>query len=582
MLGLPTTVHWAHPWAFLLGTGPLWVAVVRRRLSQRTRLTRAYADAAMRPWAMRPGRETGSKVRCFAEIVLWFLVAAALAGPRQLLTVDAKGAAHLEHRVEVMVVLRTAAADHGVEAGGVSRLERARMALQDLQARLHGERLGLMIYARGCGLLLPGTSDPALFDEYLNQANARLLTGTQGPGLPGVLALARTDLGREPGHSRAIVLVAGPGAVDALDTAGRDALARQADALKKSGIPVYVLWTGPRSPAHLLSFMAALTGGRIARLGGPEVWSTLYDHGIARLPSNLPQAASALAWRELYGIPLAGAMLLLLILSGAGRTVLRQGGAAIGMTVLIAGAWTALHSASTWASDSGLQRWPAWQAWKGGHYARARMLYAQLPGYAGRMGEGACDYRIKAYAASLSAFRRAVLLAPGDRDRALALYNLGNAAFHLKGDLREALDAYKASLILLPHNPAAVRNLNLARAQWAEAHPEYEIVGMIERQPSIASGAFGSGPNLTPGRLGAKDKPARSIAYEDQALRPRGRLQTSVTAGPSRALGMAFSAADVRAARRGMQLLHDHRAELLKRLLDADSHAAAAAVSRVP
>lgn len=578
MMQILANLHWAHPWAWGIASGPLWLAAWRRwRPGSEARAALAYADAAMRPWAVRSSQAPGGSLHWLFEVLLWLCVAATLAGPRQLLSLDPGGAARLEHRVNVMVVLEATPDAAAVDATGLSQLARARIALQDLQGRMRGERLGLLEYARGAGLFLPCTSDMALFNDDLNRAGPALLGDESGPGLPGALALAREELGREPGRSRAVLLVAAAGA--SADGTAPGALDRQIAALEYTGTPVDVLWMGGSAPDAGVAKLAAETGGKVASADKPGAWSTLYDDGIARMAANPPQASASFAWRELYAIPLLGAMLMLLILESAWTPRRR----AAPMLLLAIGGLTALHPPEALAAESAMQRWQAWIAWSHGHYAQARQIYAQLPDYAGRMGEGDCDYRIKAYPQALAAFRGAVLLARSDRDRALALFNLGNTAFHIEGRLGEALDAYQASLTLLPGRAATVRNLDLARAQWAEEHPEQEIVGILKRRAATNVTHFGDTSNLTPSELGRQPKSARPVAEQGQALTAGGKLSAQAASAPQAgAAAMTLTAADVQAARRGLPLLHDDSTELLGGLFDHDSHEAASAVGSAP
>lgn len=566
MMQMLAAVQWAHPWAWLLGLAPLALGW-RSRRARRLRETAAYADPALRDWAVREGGGRGGAARRWLEALTWLLLAAALAGPRRMLTLDHAGVARLRHRVDVLVLLELPRQ----RGGSAVALERQRIALQDLQSRLHGERLGLMVFAAGSGLLLPCTSDPSLFDAYLDHARAGLLAGTRGPGLPGALALARRELLREGGRSRALLLLAGASATRSLDPRGRAALREQALALRAARIPVYLAWSGPGRPGPLLRRLVRGSAGARARLDRPGLWATLYDRGIAGLPSDPPTRSSLRVWQELYAWPLFGALLALLLLEAGPR--LPRGRAALPLLLGAALACGALHPSPARAAgtDPG---WQAWQAWRHRDYARCAGLYARLHGFDARLGEGDCDYRRARYQQAVRAYRGAMLRAGSDRDRALALYNLGNAAFHVEGGLREALDAYRASLVLWPADPAALRNLRLAQAQWAQEHPERAIVGMGKRGAPAAGGRFGDTSDATPSQLRRKRR-QRPLRYRNERLQAAGRLQAAHRGGADRAAGASLSVAEIAAARRGVQLLRDHRAGLLGGLIERDSREAA-------
>jgi tetratricopeptide (TPR) repeat protein len=572
-------LQWAHPWAWTTAALAFVPGAVRW-LEGRAGPAAGYADAAMRSWAVRESGARRTSGHALLEAAVWLLLAAALAGPRQLRVVDSSGLARSQHRIDLLVLLEVPAS----ASGGDAALDARRLALQQLQQRLRGERLGLMVYSAGVGLLLPCTRDDALFDAALGRVRPAMLQGVRGPGLAGALALARRELQREPGPSRALLLLAGPSASGAPGAAVPARLRRQAAALRAARIAVFLAWSGAGEPGPQLASLLARGAGATARLGRPGVWSRLYDHGIARLPSNPPQPDMELAWRELYAVPLSGALLLLLVAEwmrrrrgGAGTPRAPHVGSWAGAMVLGAScAWGALPAPNARA-DEVASPWRAWQAWRHADYRACAGLYAAQAGYDARLGEGDCEYREGRYAQALASFRRAMLVAADDRRRAVALYNLGNAAFHVPGGLREALDAYRASLVLQPGTPAVRHNLRLAQAQWTQEHPEYEIVGMRKRGVPMSPAPFGDTSDTAPSQQRHADR-QRPQAYANQRLQAGGMLRADAAdaagATPARRR-VTLSAADVAAARRGMRLLHDRRAMLLDGWIERDSREAA-------
>ncbi|MDE1956039.1 MAG: tetratricopeptide repeat protein, partial [Betaproteobacteria bacterium] len=554
------------------------LALWRRRARKRqTREALAYADAHLHAWALRAQPPRASLARRTAEALLWLLVAAALAGPRQLLALDAAGATRAQHRVNVMVVLRLPARD-------ADTLAASRMALHELQRRLQGERLGLVVYRAGAGLLLPCTDDPGLFDDFLDRAGPALLGDTRGDGLPAALWLARRELARESGASRAVLLLTGAGTSpeDPSGAAGPRSLKREARGFEAAHLPLFLLWTGPGEIDPALRALARRSGGASAELGSPQAWTQLYRRGIARLPSNPAPPGSQPVWRELYALPLAAALLLLVWLQVPAR---RRARATIPPALLLiaalglAGTPAMLPRAQAGEAPARQARawaaWQAWQAWSRHDYAACTRLYAGLPGFDARLGEGDCAYRAGRWPQAEAAFRRAMLGAPDDARRALALYNLGNAAFHLQGGLREALDAYRASLVLRPGDPAAVRNLRLAQAQWVQEHPEQAMAAMRKRGTPQGAGRFGDTADTTPSSMAARRKARQAQGYEDPRLQAGGRLQASGELAGPEGPGLALDPAELQAARHAVPWLHDHRGALLRALVRQDSGEAA-------
>lgn len=555
----PGALQWAHPWAWALVVVPLGLAAWRRLRGQHA--ARAYAEPGMAAWALRPSSPRRLGAAILADGLLWLLLAAALAGPRLPLA-RGDAAPPARHATALLVLWQLPA------QGGAAGVSQARLALLDLQRRLHGEHLGLLVYDRASGLLLPCTADASLFASALRQATPRLLRGLRGPGLPGALALARRELLSEPAPSRAVLLVTGQAAP------AEPELLRQARQLAASQIPVYLAWSGTGRPGAGLRALVSLGAGARADLAQPGLWSTLYEHGIERLPGGAMQAAGTAGWHELYAAPLLAALLLLLVSRGAAGGPL-PGGAALLLTVAV-GAGLQPRPAHAAQPQARPAAWLAWQAWSRHDDAACASAYARLRGFDARLGEGACAYRAGRFNAARAAFRRAMFDAPTDRERALALYDLGNASFHVPGGLREALDAYRASLALLPARPQTLHNLRLARARWAQQHPEAELAAMRKRGAPAARD-FGDTSDTAPSQPGAARHSRRQRAWQDveQRLRPGGRLRGPAAPAGRASEGLRVTAADARAAGRGMQLLHDHRRRLLRGLIEQDSRDAA-------
>jgi hypothetical protein len=177
-----------------------------------------YADKALRPWAViaRPLRQRWP--RSIAEVLVWLLLATAMAGPRERLVQSLHGVMQSVHAVNIMVVLDTSA-DMYLRRSPAPLAVEARSDLLTLQQLLRGERLGLVVYGRASGEIVPPTDDPALFDYYLDHVGPDLALTTWRPdvaaaipwdsGLAGALYLARHALRRMPGRSDAILLIAG-------------------------------------------------------------------------------------------------------------------------------------------------------------------------------------------------------------------------------------------------------------------------------------------------------------------------------------------------------------------------------------
>ena len=109
----------------------------------------------------------------------------------------------------------------------------------------------------------------------------------------------------------------------------------------------------------------------------------------------------------------------------------------------------------------------AYALYQSGRHAEAQTRFAQQGGYAGQFGAGAAAWKLKDYRAATNHFGAALLLARDARQRADALYNLGNAHYGL-GNWRAAVEAYTAVLQARPGDARARANLAQASSVLAK------------------------------------------------------------------------------------------------------------------
>lgn len=480
MIDALLNLHWREP--LWLGLAAMPLVLMGWRWRRRARLLR-YADAALLPWAAsQPDMGVSSKLRGWAHGLAWLLLALAAAGPRTPLELR-EGQSTPRHLLTVMVALDVSASMQATDIVP-NRLTRARLELLDWLPRLQGERVGLIVYAGEAGLLLPPTDDPALLQRALDQADPRLIEA-QGSNLAAALDLARTQLEAAPGKARAVLLV-----TDAESGSADAAAARAMQALRKAGLPLFVLGVGSEAGApvplpeggfaeqdgvQVQSRMAAApyrqwaqtSGGRFAGVSdGDADWAALHDRGLAALPGDVAAPGVSAAWRELYAWCLAPALVLFMAVS-----LPRRGAAIVALTVL----GVAISPDSAWADEA-----LAWQAWQQKQYASAQTLYAQVGGYSGQMGAGAAAWRLADYAGAARHFGAALLLAAHDGQRIDALYNLGNAHYG-QGQYAIAVEAYEAVLRLRPQDAKARTNLGWAmqrlRRQPADTPMQSDLRG---------------------------------------------------------------------------------------------------------
>lgn len=586
---------WARPWGWALLAVPLLLAALRAWRARRLRaLALAYADAELLPFAVRlPAARAGWGA--FArDMVIWSLLAAAAAGPRQPLAES--GSAGGLHRVAVMALLDASAAEAQADGVPISPLEQQRLLLAALTPLLHGERVGLFAYgatptgALQAAQLLPPTVDAHLLAWGAAQARPALFAvGGGGATMPQIVALAQQRLLQQAdGEPGALLLFAG-GSVRLPADFDPEAAGSE---LRRARMPLFVLAL-PDLPADAraeLAQWARASGGALHAVAAGQTdaaaWDAVYARGIARLPTPAATLQHVVAWRDLSAGFLLPALALLLASvwpwrrAAAGAAL----GLALGMTLLQPAPAraqpvtpNATASAPALSRDQIVTGRAAYAAWQHGDFATAQRLYARLPGFAARIGEGAAAYRQREFQTAAHAFRAALLLADTPAQRFAALFNLGDAAMHLPGGTLEAAQAFDAALRIRPHDPAAQRNAHLARRQYEVEHPPDYLVGIAKRGPPIHHSRFGQQSSNTPSQMRKPPPKTASAPLEQTAPLAGGRITAGAAA---RAAGAAAAwqvpVLDWAGMDKRVQLLRDASGELQQRRVDIDTRAAAA------
>lgn len=512
-----------------------------------------YADPGLRPWAVRQ-LTLGSALnrRSVLDALMWILLAVALAGPR--LPLDGGTEARTaRHDLDLVIALDVSTSMNAADIAP-SRLERARLKVQDLLPRLQGERVALIAFAGEAGLALPPTRDRDAVLQTLPLLDGKLFE-EQGTHLAAAFELALKSTSAK--RSRALLLLtdAEPGA---LSGAAGKAATTAAQALAKSGMPLSILALASEASSGDADIgvpdfagyeaLAQLGGGQFARVAdGTGDLAALYDRGVLLLPGARFSADPAQRWRELYAWPLALALLLLLVAHARWRK-----------QVLLA-ATLAASAGAAQADDAGWRE--AHAAYLNRQYLVAQQSYARLDGYHARMGEGAAAYRRKDYAFAAKQFTQAWLQARDTNQRADALFNLGNA-YYFSGNRQAARDAFYDVLRLRPNDSAARHNLARATVTLAakDAAASVYIPGRMGKGLAEGPSENDRIQELEPGK--EEEQPLLGENVSD-AERARGRASAEG--------GGAAAAADPRAALKKVDLLNDARREVLKQSMKQDA-----------
>jgi Ca-activated chloride channel family protein len=476
-------LEWNHPWWALLALQPVLMALLLRL---RREQVMHYADAHLLAWVVRGS--LGVKQGAWSRLInfsAWILLACALAGPRLPLVIengqsDNGQQAIQRHQMDIMVLLDVSPS---MQAQDISpqRLQRAKLELQDLLPKLHGERLGLIAFSGSAAQIMPLSRDYAALRYYLQIAEPELFDAP-GTAIAGALELAMGKLPHDKSGSRAILLLSDAES-SALSGPAGAAVWEAADKLASAGIRLYILGVGTAAGATIplangstlvdegvdvvsrmdeagFAGLAQKTRGKfVAVEDGDGDWRSLYDNGMLTLVGGKQAAENVRVWQELYAVFLLPALLLFSFIYFPFKLKKIQPMAiALLAGVIVAGA--GVHDADASEAD-------AYAAYRNHNQALAQTLYGELQGYAARMGEGAAAYRRKDYQYAIKQFSTALLESRDAKQREQALFNLGNSYF-MTGGYRAAADAFLGVLKYAPGNQDARANLALAAGKLAE------------------------------------------------------------------------------------------------------------------
>ena len=471
---------WREPLWLWLALYP-WVQWVLRGFLDRPGGS-GYADPQLMPWvrARVTGRfELRRLWRHGALALAWLLFAMAVAGPRSAETGYGQDK---KNYTELMVVLDVSRSMTARDVAP-SRLERAKLELEDLIAREERLKIGLVLYAARPHLMTPPTDDKSVLRHDLQGVRHGLLP-TEGSNLRAAIAFAAKHF--TPGKSARALLLVTDGETPENNAAAEAKYHDTVTRLAQQGIALYALGVGTPEGAPLqaqqggwlhyqgnavvsklhenrLQELAVLGNGRYATVSdtGAE-WRILYDQNISHLhAADASQTGGSLIeWREFYGWCLIPAVLLMLLAYMAPRRASLSTLPLLWLTALIVS--VSLPPPVAHASSGSWQQ-RAYQAYRNKSYLAAKQGYARVPGYVGRMGEGSSAYRLGKYQEAVQIFTQAILDASNDTQRARAVFNLANSRYRLE-DYGAAVALYRETRRYDPDDRAAQLNLGFAIA----------------------------------------------------------------------------------------------------------------------
>ena len=511
------------------------------------------ADTHLMPWVIHH-QPTGFLKSIFSKnsayIFSWILIGLAAAGPRLPSDISKHNPVV---KIDIMLVVDVSRSMHITDIQP-SRLRRAKIELEELLARANGARVGIVVFSARPHLFVPLTFDHEAVRHYLQSLDSLTLP-TNGSNPIAAIKLAHNELNSSITPSAIIVISDG----DFSETFKPEVTA----SVIPADIPIYALGIGgmegeaiPTKNGEWLKYqgrpvISRLNENNLQLLtkqnrggngnGGDKSnhknysavsdsdsdWVKLYDNGISKLAYNVDEMPEKeTVWNELFFWPLFPALVLLWIsLTPSGFRKKSQhhnlnpklrGSVANYLIMALLVMYVGIGNSQTAHAEilptidvkNEVNIFHAYKQYNEGDYSAAIMLYKNITGYAARLGEGSCYYKLEDYDAAIRQYTQAVLIATDDKKRATALFNLANAHFKA-ANYAGAVSIYADASRYNPMQKGIRHNLELSST----------LKDAVERRlkQTRQTSRAGSGPQLAPSNEAMKNNQSSSLAIDQSS-----------------------------------------------------------------
>lgn len=393
------------------------------------------------------------------------LLAVALAGPR--LGYDTL---EVPHRGRDVIIAMDVSRSMLAADVAPTRLQRAKLFVEDLVTELGGDRLGLVAFAGSSFLQAPLTLDHGAVLAAVDEIDTDLIP-RGGSNIAAAIRTAEEAFGKAEGFSRALIIVSDGEELDADGVAA----ARQAAA---NGIRIFTVGIGSEEGAEIalgpgefvrdaagkvvlskldatrLREIAEVTGGFYVPLDAATVQKLVTD-GIGQMEEKEMTASASRRPIERYQWPLGSALVLLILQALVGERRRRP------LAVTAAMVWLTLTPAWSASAESGQ---PDLEAARKKFEERLKME-PEAPNL--QFNAGTAAYRLGDYDKAAEYFSRA-MLSDDLQLRSAAEYNLANTLFRTGekkqdnkqkiADWKEAIAKYDTALKTRPDYTEAKEN----------------------------------------------------------------------------------------------------------------------------
>lgn len=473
-----------------------------------------------------------------AYLASWVLISLAAAGPR--LTTDLPSLSPTNHS-DIMLVVDVSRSMNVTDTQP-SRLQRARIEIEEFLMRANGSRIGIIVFAARAHLFVPLTFDHRVIQHYLRYIDDLILP-THGSDPIAAIKMAQKELKDSTQPPAIIILSDGDfyemaekerpsdflpdniqvyGLGIGTKEGGGIPLAN-GEWLKHEGIPV-ISRLNEKNMEDLVKNKNKPHNNYISATKGGRDWEMIYDQGILRVSPTKKQASKdTTAWDELFIWPLFPALILLWVsLSPFGLNIPRSSinrkktnspsinGILIAFLSIatITIVFPKMSAADGLDIENKIDIFHAFKKYNNADYASALDLYQNITGYSARLGEGSCNYKLKNYSGAIQQYSQSVMLANNDKERATALFNLGNAYFQT-GNYKVASSIYHDASLYNPAQKNIQHNLQFSR----------ELKKSVDQRASkrFAESHPGSGPQMGPSQESLNNNQTGSMAV-DQSI----------------------------------------------------------------
>lgn len=464
---------WTSPLSLLLLAVPVLILILTVAWFRwKSRVLAEAGDPAVVSRLMDPRLQRQQGVKALFLFLGLTLVAVAAAGPRwgqKFQEVHRRG-------VDVMIAMDVSAS-MWAEDVKPNRLTQAKRELSVLINSLEGDRVGLVAFAGTAFLQCPLTLDYGAARSLLELLNPDLIP-RPGTNLGAAITASLDAFPKASGHNRALVLL-----TDGEDHSGQ--LDSALDRAVAEGLRLFTIGFGntngeiipirdengqvtgykkdkngqtvlSKMDEATLKKLAAKTGGAYFPASQGEVEVTKIIEEIGRMDKKDLDSKIYGQGENHYRWPLALGLLLLLLeflwpeVQHHWRRVFHD---------IRLGRWIVLLAAG------GVLLWPS-RSQALGRYPRSSEIAPSVqkdpknPDAQFKLGQAL--YIEQSYAAAAEAFDKAAALFDHPAWKSAAHYNAGNAHYR-QGRLDDAIEKYKQALRLLPSDPDAKHNLELAK-----------------------------------------------------------------------------------------------------------------------